>query len=159
MQKKKRLIWIFGLLCLAWTAVIFSFSLQDGETSSVESEAALGFFNRILAWFGADGLLSELFIRKAAHFMEYCVLGMLVFTAFFGLNRRWAPLWGEAYAFAVANFDEFVCQNISRGRGPSFFDVLLDSAGAGIGILIAFLVCLLVSNKKRKSCDKISKSA
>ncbi len=152
MKKERWLMVMFGILCLVWTAMVFFFSLRNGDASSTDSETALGVVKRFLLWFGIENAPSELFIRKAAHFSEYFLLGVLACAFFFSWKRRLVLLFGEGYAIAVAFIDEFVCQNISVGRGPSFLDVLLDSAGALCGVLIVFLML-------RKIYNKISKNA
>ncbi len=145
MKKKRYLTLVFGLLCLAWTAVIFSFSLRNGETSSADSETALGLIKKVLQWFGIEAAPPELFVRKAAHFSEYFVLGGLAYATFF--KRKFALLSGEGYAVVVALLDEFVCQSLSVGRGPSFLDVLLDGAGALCGVFAAFFILRKIFQK------------
>ena len=76
-------------------------------------------------------LLHE-FLRKCIHFVNYFVLGLLLFRALRGPNKGWALRWAllaVLLAFAYAGSDEFH-QSFEAGRGPSAMDALLDTAGA-----------------------------
>ncbi|MGQ0645532.1 MAG: VanZ family protein [Elusimicrobiota bacterium] len=74
----------------------------------------------------------DLILRKAAHFIEYAVLALLVWRALAGSGS--VPprgiFWG-AFGFCVlyAVSDEWH-QGFVPGRVPSRLDVLLDSLGA-----------------------------
>ncbi len=81
----------------------------------------------------------EFFIRKAAHFITYFILGG---SFFLGINPRLKHL-GIAFLFSwlsatgYAALDEFH-QMLTGGRSPMFQDVILDSLGA-------LTACLLIS--------------
>lgn len=81
----------------------------------------------------SDGLL-----RKAAHFMEFCSLGILLGWLFAMLKeRKWAfVLPAAAFGCLAACADEML-QHFSPGRAPRLTDVGIDTAGvlAGIGLL------------------------
>ena len=55
------------LPALLWMGVIFWFSAQDGDASGAQSE----FVVHLLEQAGLSGPNVELFVRKAAHMMEY----------------------------------------------------------------------------------------
>jgi VanZ family protein len=72
-------------------------------------------------------------VRKSAHFIEYAVLGAFLFRAFRAdAPQRWRLKWA-VYAFLTAAgwalLDEFH-QTLTRSRGGSIWDSLLDSIGA-----------------------------
>ena len=160
MPTKRRYAPVFILLCVLWTAVIFSYSLKNGATSSHESSTVTGLLSFIMARLGVSEVPSEHVVRKLAHFFEYFVLGGLSFAAFRLSGARGSTLFASGYAILVALADEFICQNISEGRGPQLFDVLLDSTGAFFGVIVAFLLCsFLAEYRKRKNDHKISKNA
>jgi VanZ family protein len=76
-------------------------------------------------------LLHE-FSRKSAHFVNYFVLGWLLFRALRGSRKGWALRWAllaVLLAFTYAASDEYH-QSFEAGRGPSAMDALLDTAGA-----------------------------
>jgi VanZ family protein len=72
-------------------------------------------------------------VRKSAHFTEYGLLGAFLFHAFRAdAPIRWRLRW-SVYSFVAAGswalLDEFH-QTLTRTRGGSVWDVLLDSSGA-----------------------------
>ena len=92
---------------------------------------------------GGHGLL-----RKLAHFTEFMTLGLCL---------RW--LWGMVLqklpkqlilslsaAFLTACIDETI-QAFVPGRGPGFRDVMIDTAGAVLGIMILTLIHYSKSRK------------
>lgn len=91
-----------------------------------------------------DGAIGDGPLRKAAHFIEFASLGMVLLWI---MNMRGKPaLQALACGFAVACVDETI-QCFVPGRGPAFTDVLLDTSGALTGILLLFLLRLRRQNK------------
>lgn len=151
---------VFAVLCLLWTAVIFWFSLQSGKTSSDESYAVAGLLSWVTDRLGISAAPSVHVVRKLAHFFEYFVLGGLAYSAIRSVGSRKSIPFGFGYAVLTAFADEFICQNISEGRGPQLPDVLLDSAGALLGVFGALvLTYFILEGAKRKKGNKISKNA
>lgn len=82
-------------------------------------------------------------VRKSAHFIEYAVLGAFLFRAFRAdATERWRLKWA-LYSFftavAWALLDEFH-QTLTRSRGGSVWDSLLDSSGAFFMLFAIFIV-------------------
>lgn len=77
-------------------------------------------------------------LDKGAHFVEYSILGALLFRAFrlSGGSRREATLLSIALAAALAAGDEWLQSHVP-GRTASLFDGLADLAGLLTGVLIA----------------------
>ena len=92
-----------------WAAVIFSFS------SVPDLGTGLG------TW--------DLVLRKIAHAGEFAVLGALLFRAL----RDELPALGLGVAYAAS--DE-LHQHFVEGRVGSPLDVLIDSVGVAIGVLL-----------------------
>ena len=82
------------------------------------------------------------FIRKCAHVFEYFVFGLLLFRAIRipkqGWQWRWAFL-AILIAALYASSDE-IHQIFVPSRGASFWDALLDTSGAGVAQLAAWIV-------------------
>lgn len=84
----------------------------------------------------------EFFIRKGAHFFSYFVIG---FFWLLGLRKRVRHEWltillAVLLSIGYASFDE-LRQSFNPGRTALMADVLLDTAGAVVGIAMAkFLV-------------------
>jgi VanZ family protein len=83
----------------------------------------------------------EFIIRKSAHVTEYAILGVLVyqslrmiFPRFIGISLVSISL---CYIYAVT--DEYH-QSFVADRTPLFADVLLDTGGAALGILLFMIV-------------------
>ena len=142
---KRRKIWIGVLLgvALLWTAFIFSRSMQTGT----ESSAASGRLTAFLQWLLGGVPVSELLVRKLAHFVEYTILTIPLAVALLLMRRRWLPFLSWGYAVLVACADEFVVQAMTVGRGPRFTDVLIDGAGAFVGMGIVILGFALVEKR------------
>ena len=143
--------------------VYLSNSLKNGAASASQSQAvtegiqdAIGVIAPSSPVAKAEGTAFDrlhAFVRKSAHFLEYALLGaLLLFTcrSYTRLKRFWfAP---PCIAFLVGAFDEYI-QNFTPGRGNSFADVLIDTAGAAAGILFAvfcLFVAFLIGRRRRK---------
>lgn len=161
--RRIRTVVILLLLSVLVTQIwIFSNSLRDGERSSLQS-------NRVLEWLRpqAENLLSALgipptaenlshYLRKAAHFSEYALLGFLAYCAVrFASARvprfRWLLRLPLPFCVLTACADELL-QRFVPGRSGQLKDVLLDSCGAAFGILLAvgICACLHTISQKRK---------
>lgn len=126
-------------LCVAWMAFIFIMSATPGEVSGKQSGAVVEVVihtARVLAGEEAasriDTDLLHHLIRKAAHMAEYAVLCMLYCHALRLSGARHPVCMALLMSAAYAATDEFH-QSFTDGRGPSPVDVLIDTAGAGIG--------------------------
>ncbi len=117
---------------MAWAAIIFLLS-----TGAFGGEYTSGFIVPFLRWMLPDASVEILWqmhflIRKAAHFVEYFVLSLLVLRGVRGgaTGWRWSwAAWALLIAAGYAALDEFH-QSFVPNRGGSPRDVLLDSAGA-----------------------------
>ncbi len=128
--------------------VIFHFSSEAGGESGGRS----AIIARWLMERGVPGSFDSVafVVRKFAHMTEYAVLAILTFVALRGTTRRMAEhrvslsqgrtLAGAFTVAAVyAATDEFH-QLFIPGRTGTPKDVLIDSAGAAIGLALAWLV-------------------
>ena len=138
MSKNKKII-AWGLLVF-WMVLIFFMSNQPGEVSSSQSDLVLKLFSLI----GIElneyfGELATLVVRKTAHFSEYMILYLLVYNVlrFYANNRR-TRLYLIGFVFLYACSDEFH-QLFIPGRSGQFKDVLIDTSGALIMLMIIFL--------------------
>ena len=149
MRKRRK---IFGVITVLWVGVIFSFSLQTGEDSGEMSMAVLTHVLEL--FFGtcspAELDVWHLVLRKCAHFSEYMILG--IFSMLTCLQIEWKRCIIRTFAFCggIAILDE-ILQLFVSGRVGNAVDVLIDSAGAFVGIVLVFAFARWVSNKKRHS--------
>lgn len=167
-MKKYIFVAICSILVILWIAFIWSNSMQTGEDSGEVSSEVTDRINEV-----AEPVLgepvTEKTVRKSAHFLEYMLLGVLacvdVVVIAQALSRPSAlqislsMLSSVALAFAVATIDEFAIQASTDGRGPSWRDVGIDSAGALTGAIICIamflIICYIASKKKSKANSQI----
>ncbi len=91
-------------------------------------------------------------IRKAAHFTEYAIFGIILcLDLFLSSNSKltWKKIllcaWLTGSAYSVT--DEFH-QLFVEGRSGELFDVLIDSSGVFVGGLLAVLVGSFIERRK-----------
>ncbi len=146
--------------------VIYSFSAQSGEVSGnlsykisyqiVESKNELLNTNLSYDELSSEAYSIQYYVRKAAHMTEYFLLAIAIsFPLYvYGIRGLFLLLLAGVFCVFFATGDEFH-QAFVDGRGPSVIDVLIDSCGAGIGILIVQMFCWSVlqnpSQKRKKS--------
>ena len=146
---------------LLWMGFIFFMSANDGDHSQGMSD---GVTSLVLSavWPGYSSMSPDeqmavveslsFPVRKAGHFSEYAVLGLLAFATLrqaqalrssqtLRNTRKIAPAAAGAVivAFLYACFDEFH-QLFVAGRSGQPFDVGVDTAGALVAVAIAMAV-------------------
>lgn len=136
-----------GVLALFWMCVIFAFSAQKKEESGAVSQ---GFSYRVVSSTThlfhlnldeermreiANAIEGK--VRKAAHMAEYAILSILIYV-WLGLWQQ--PWWKKSLtvfciAIPYAASDE-LHQLFVPGRAGKISDVLIDSAGAVLGLFL-----------------------
>lgn len=94
------------------------------------------------------------FIRKNAHFFIYLVLGVLVKVALMNSGVTGFKAIGIGLGICVGYaFSDEIHQLIVPGRGGQLSDVVIDSYGAGLGMVlqILFVKLLLKRNQNKVS--------
>ena len=139
---------LFSWVAVAvWMLLIFSFSAQNGETSGNLSNRFMS--SLLIPIFNFLGVTIQdlnswgLLIRKAAHMFIYFVLAILSVHALFVSNffKNKVYNYGTALviSFLYACSDEWH-QSFTPGRTMAFADVLIDTAGAILGLILFFLI-------------------
>ena len=129
---KRRSFRIYLILTLFWTAGIFLHSAMPAAASNAESGGLLAVVQMILPWI-THGVL-----RKAAHFLEFAVLGILLTGTFHGA-RNFTLAKPMLFAVLTAMTDETI-QSFTPGRNCALSDVWLDAAGALTGAVLLWLI-------------------
>lgn len=150
-MRNKRLV-IGWIALLFWMGLIFYMSNQPGDVSSKQSGLVLKLFQVI----GIDlnkelGELATFIVRKAAHFTEYFILYLLtinVMKYYFDIKR--AILYALIFSIFYACTDE-IHQYFIPGRAMAFKDVLIDSSGASLAMIIIIISIKMKVNKKIKT--------
>ncbi len=88
----------------------------------------------------------DFLIRKNAHFMAYFILGVLTLLALVQSEARKPANLALLICMIYAMTDEFH-QLFVLGRSGQFRDVLIDAAGAVLGILLTSLVINRISRR------------
>jgi len=126
---------------LIWMGVIYMFSAQPASASSQMSGSLMKWLVGIIDVTPIPEMLGEellhTLIRKMAHFTVYFVLGVLVYRATHeGAKMEWKHIWIPFFiCMAYAASDE-LHQLYVPGRSGQVTDVLIDSSGALLGILV-----------------------
>lgn len=136
-MSKKRIVMVSSAVLVVLTLVaIWRFSAQDvGESSALSGKltqivAELPWLERVMSFEALDHI-----VRKFAHGTIYLVLGVGLTGVAIAQKTKliaWiVPLTG----MALAMMDEFH-QSFVPGRGPSMRDVLIDTLGVCLGMLL-----------------------
>lgn len=156
---------VAAVMLLLLYMMIFSFSAQDAEQSGGLShrisetcvEIAESVAGR--AWTDVvKGQLVDAFehpIRKMAHFMEYCYMGVLVYAMWCPWLERGRRLYGLVviWVFLSAAGDEFH-QLFVPGRYGSFSDVMLDTCGGIAGLLLGLGVKKIIRHVVKRNAGR-----
>jgi VanZ family protein len=135
-------------IAIIWMCLIFMFSHQTGTDSNENNKLIIYIFNSL----GIDlnsifGDISNFIIRKIAHITEYLILYILIIRVLkLSDNSKDKYIKALVYVFLYALSDE-IHQIFIENRGPSFKDVLIDTCGGMVGMLIYYI-------KDRKWIDK-----
>ena len=137
MTQKKWLGWTAVLL---WIGLIFFLTSQPAVDSNQLSKEISSIIISIMERMGTGRSINALwlnsFMRKAAHFMIFLILSILVMIVL-SLDKTRSNRKNMVLAFgfsvALAIIDE-TRQLFVPGRGALVSDVLLDSTGALVGI-------------------------
>ncbi len=142
MKKIKYFIPSFIIMIL-----IFYFSQQTGSESS-------GLSTSVLLWLQNHFhiFIPSLIIRKIAHMCEYALLVTSFFYAFYKGHFSKINLYSFICSFLYACFDEFH-QLFIDGRAGQFNDVIIDSCGALIMLIILSIIFKKKENDNSSSLN------
>ena len=147
MKNKTLFKFIYIIYILGIIAFIFSNSLPSINESAETSGKVLSFINTVLEELKLPIMESDVFIRKAAHFAEFFVLGASICS--YSLFDKKCDINYVIKALLLACLVAMTDETIQyfTGRGSMLLDVWLDLSGATTGIILASLV---VKNKIAK---------
>ena len=141
-HSKRRLYTV--LVCLN-LVLIWGNSLMTGDDSGSLSGGIVAWLGQFLPFFTTE--LGHTILRKAAHFSEFCLLGLLT-----SLRQKSGdkPLYISLTGFglAAACIDETI-QIYVPGRGSSLIDVWIDASGFATGLALVALGYTLIKRKKQ----------
>lgn len=179
-DKKSKALKIYALLTALWCVVIFAFSSQSGDESSVSSDSIVYIICEMITPklesftdTQRTAFVEELafIVRKAAHFTLYFILSVFSFNALRFINNPQAESVAKKESAAQIEFVQRIkfapypaalgfCmfyaatdefhQLFVQGRSGEPRDVLIDSSGALTALLICAAVEAISAKKKRK---------
>ena len=121
--------------------------MQPKVVSDGESGKWLEILSRVFPMLSdaEDGMF---LVRKAAHFTEYAILGILLALEFANYVKGWFRRFVEPVmtALTAAVIDETI-QLFVEGRSGQVSDIWIDTAGAALGILITLAI---IGNRRSK---------
>lgn len=145
----------FFILALLWMAMIFYMSNQPAHISSAQSSGVIEMLsgipivgNVIKKMIELD--IAQFIIRKAAHLSAFCILAILIFMSLYNDIKmiNIVAFKSMLFTFLYACTDEFH-QFFIPGRSSEFRDVMIDSTGGFIGIIIVYIIIKLANKKCR----------
>lgn len=145
---------------ILWMGVIFSFSCENGGESA---ESSGSFIHTVISFFDNDfSTLSperqteiietyDHFVRKAAHFTIYAILGgLLSLTLFsFGLKNMKLFITSVILSGLYAVSDE-IHQYFVPGRACMIRDMILDTCGGAVGAVFGMLILHMIMRQLEK---------
>lgn len=134
-SKKAIILWAAAVL---WTAFMFYLAAQNGDDSGALSESILRIVLRIFPRPAGHGELVHTALRKLAHFGGFIIEGVLIAAAVRTVRRSGIRICVPVCA-ALAALNELT-QLFAGGRSCEIRDMLIDFAGAAIGILIVWRI-------------------
>jgi len=120
---------------------IWDNSMQNGGSSDGFSLLFAETLTPIANKLGFHGNIWTLnrIVRKLAHLTEFTILGSLLYTILRRYITYGTVIKTIGLGMLIASLDEFI-QRFSPGRSSQFSDILIDTVGVVIGILVVKLV-------------------
>ena len=152
LNRRKKIFWVLTLICMI---VIFCFSSKNAEDSTEDSHKVGKTIGYIVEYDfqewtpDAQERYAERIdhpVRKTAHFLEYMLLGSLAAYAWYDAKyRKHIKVLVPFGIGAVYAMTDELHQILVSGRAGMVTDVLLDSSGVLLGVILASLVMLGVT--------------
>lgn len=147
---------VFTALTVLLVVFIFGNSSADGDTSSGLSQMVTQWLNSALEWLHIPLELSNLFVRKLAHFASYSLLGgLLTATTASWRVKQWRftlvsiPI---IIGGCISSLDEYL-QTFIPDRCGCISDVMLDMCGV---VWAAAAVSLLLTRRTMCKAESVT---
>lgn len=131
--------------------MIWGHSFMPASVSSNESNFVLSAFNDFISTLGTNWQITAFAVRKAAHFSEFFILGLLFTKALRTVFAAW-PLPFDSCTLSMGLFvavcDEFI-QYFSPGRASLISDVMIDFSGVVCAVFLCFIVHKIQIRRRR----------
>lgn len=160
-MKKKTIIKIISIIfVLLWMILVFMLS---NEVAIDSSSTSVNFIRLILKIFNCNVTenvleLLQPVIRKMAHFVLYTLGGILVYNMCLQLGVKKTKKKSFCIGMFYAITDE-IHQLFVEGRSGEIRDVIIDSTGVVLGIIILSFIIYIVEEMKSGTKKKESSSS
>ncbi|WP_373598210.1 VanZ family protein [Paraclostridium bifermentans] len=146
-MKKKYLV-----LTILWMIFIFYMSHQPATASDAQSGGFMEMLSNlpIIGGVLADFMkldIAVFVVRKSAHMFLYFILSILIYLAIHNKYNVKAYIISFILTALYACTDE-VHQLFIQGRSGEIRDVLIDSSGALIGLILVYIINKIIIKKK-----------
>lgn len=141
--------WILYIMLGLIVFFIWDNSLQNGGTSDGFSLIFAEWLAPIadkLGFYGNIWALNRI-VRKLAHLTEFTILGGVLYVVLRRYIEYGTVIKTIGVGIVIACLDEFI-QLFSLGRSSQVFDVLIDTIGIIIGILVVKLAYYISHDKR-----------
>lgn len=141
--------WILYIMLGLIVFFIWDNSLQNGGTSDGFSLIFAEWLAPIadkLGFYGNIWALNRI-VRKLAHLTEFTILGGVLYVVLRRYIEYGTVVKTIGVGIVIACLDEFI-QLFSLGRSSQFSDVLIDTIGIIIGILVVKLAYYISHDKR-----------
>ena len=141
--------WILYIVLGLIVFFIWDNSLQNGGTSDGFSLIFAEWLAPIadkLGFYGNIWALNRI-VRKLAHLTEFTILGGVLYVVLRRYIEYGTVVKTIGVGIVIACLDEFI-QLFSLGRSSQVFDVLIDTIGIIIGILVVKLAYYISHDKR-----------
>ena len=148
----KKKLWICIVLLAVNVLFIWGNSLLPASISGAISGWVRDLLAAVLPGGTAEPGTGHGLLRKMAHFTEFACLGGLLYWLFAMLKK---PAWlALPCGIFVASVDETI-QMFVPDRGPSIWDVYIDTSGVVLGMILLLVGYAIKRRKKQAMEDTI----
>ncbi len=143
---------IMIILCILNILLIFANSALTAEKSSGNSSNITELLNKLIKKICKDFELTDHIIRKAAHFIEFSILGfLLTLTLYFYVSKLNTNIFIVLFiGLLTAVTDEFI-QLFVEGRSGQVSDIVLDFSGVVFGAMFIVVLKGIIKRLPKKS--------
>ncbi len=155
-MRKRIVLALLWSASVIWILFIWWNSTRTGVSSGAMSAKVTSSLNSFLHIISPSLAVSHHFVRKAAHFLEFGLLSLLLcFNIYFSWGYKMKNIRSRAFLVSVsvlacalvASIDETI-QVFIDGRGASPVDVMIDTSGA-LCFAFIFICAMLTINRIR----------
>ncbi|MGL5067196.1 MAG: VanZ family protein [Sarcina sp.] len=148
LTKKK----VFNLaLLIIWMSFIFLMSAKTADASTQDSDFIINVLNVLGLNFSTNfGEFASVIVRKAGHLTEYMILCLFTYNVL----SDYIKVRKKVFVYSIIGVFLYACsdelhQTFVQGRAGKFTDVLIDTTGGIIGVIVVMIYHKVKSRKMK----------